>query len=83
LLLCRIGGRVKVKLVICATSSGVCFAPIATKSARATNAASAKSDISHCGILVAKAQAELSESELLRAMFDIGYFPPNTPRPVA
>jgi hypothetical protein len=43
----------------------------------------AKSDISHCGRLVAKAQAELSESELLRAMFDIGYFPPNTPRPVA
>jgi hypothetical protein len=29
--------------------------------------------------LVAKAQAVLSEAELLRAMFDIGYFPPNTP----
>jgi len=29
--------------------------------------------------LVAKAQAVLSESELLRAMFDVGYFPPNTP----
>jgi hypothetical protein len=25
------------------------------------------------------AQAVLSESELLRAMFDVGYFPPNTP----
>jgi hypothetical protein len=29
--------------------------------------------------VVAKAQAVLSESELLRAMFDVGYFPPNTP----
>jgi hypothetical protein len=29
---------------------------------------------------VAKAQVVLSEPELLRAMFDVGYFPPNTPR---
>ena len=29
--------------------------------------------------VVAKAQAILSEPELLRAMFDVGYFPPNTP----
>jgi hypothetical protein len=29
--------------------------------------------------VVAKAQAVLSEPELQRAMFDIGYFPPNTP----
>ena len=29
--------------------------------------------------VVAKAQAVLSESKLLRAMFDVGYFPPNTP----
>jgi hypothetical protein len=29
--------------------------------------------------VIAKAQAVLSESELLRAMFDVGYFPPNTP----
>ena len=29
--------------------------------------------------VVAKAQAVLSASELLRAMFDVGYFPPNTP----
>jgi hypothetical protein len=29
--------------------------------------------------VVAKAQAILSEAELLRAMFDVGYFPPNTP----
>jgi hypothetical protein len=29
--------------------------------------------------VVAKAQAALSEPELLRAMFDVGYFPPNTP----
>jgi hypothetical protein len=29
--------------------------------------------------VVAKAQAVLSEPELLRAMFDVGYFPPNTP----
>jgi hypothetical protein len=29
----------------------------------------------------ANAQAILTESELLRAMFDIGYFPPNTPPP--
>jgi hypothetical protein len=29
--------------------------------------------------VVAKAQAVLTESELLRAMFDVGYFPPNTP----
>jgi hypothetical protein len=29
--------------------------------------------------VVAKAQAVLSESELLRALFDVGYFPPNTP----
>jgi hypothetical protein len=29
--------------------------------------------------VVAKAQAVLSEYELLRAMFDVGYFPPNTP----
>jgi hypothetical protein len=25
------------------------------------------------------AKAVLSESELLRTMFDVGYFPPNTP----
>jgi hypothetical protein len=31
------------------------------------------------GDVIAKAQAVLSESELLRAMFDVGYFPPNTP----
>ena len=29
--------------------------------------------------VVAKAQAVLSEPELLRAMFNVGYFPPNTP----
>ena len=29
--------------------------------------------------VVAKAQAVLSEAKLLRAMFDVGYFPPNTP----
>jgi hypothetical protein len=29
--------------------------------------------------VVAKAQAVLSETELLRAMFVVGYFPPNTP----
>ena len=29
--------------------------------------------------VVAKARAVLSDSELLRAMFDIGYFLPNTP----
>ena len=29
--------------------------------------------------VVAKAQAVLSEPELLRAMFDVGYFPPNKP----
>jgi hypothetical protein len=29
--------------------------------------------------VVAKAQAVLSEPQLLRAMFDVGYFPPNTP----
>ena len=29
--------------------------------------------------VVAKAPAVLSESEMLRAMFDVGYFPPNTP----
>jgi hypothetical protein len=27
----------------------------------------------------AKAQAVLSEAALLRAMFDVGYFPPKTP----
>jgi hypothetical protein len=32
--------------------------------------------------VVAKAQAVLSEPELLRAMFDVGYFPPNTPPPI-
>jgi hypothetical protein len=26
-----------------------------------------------------EAQAVLSEAVLLRAMFDVGYFPPNTP----
>jgi putative heme degradation protein len=31
--------------------------------------------------VVAKAQAVLTESALLRAMFDVGYFPPNTPPP--
>jgi hypothetical protein len=31
--------------------------------------------------VVAKAEAVLSEAELLRAMFDVGYFPPNTPPP--
>jgi hypothetical protein len=30
-------------------------------------------------LVIAKAQAGLSESEMLRAMFDFGYFPPNTP----
>jgi hypothetical protein len=30
--------------------------------------------------VVAKAQAVLSEPELLWAMFDAGYFPPNTPQ---
>jgi hypothetical protein len=29
--------------------------------------------------VVAKAQAVLSEPELLRAMWNVGYFPPNTP----
>ena len=29
--------------------------------------------------VVAKAQAVLSEPELLRAMIDVGYLPPNTP----
>jgi hypothetical protein len=29
--------------------------------------------------VVAKAQAVLSEAELLRAMFDVGYFTPHTP----
>jgi hypothetical protein len=29
--------------------------------------------------VVAKAQAVLSEPELLRAMFDVGYFPSSTP----
>ena len=29
--------------------------------------------------VVAKAQAVLPEPELLQAMFDVGYFPPNTP----
>jgi hypothetical protein len=29
--------------------------------------------------VIAPAQAVLSEPELLRAMFDVGYFPPNTP----
>jgi hypothetical protein len=29
--------------------------------------------------VVTKAQAVLTEAELLRAMFDVGYFPPNTP----
>jgi hypothetical protein len=31
--------------------------------------------------VVAKAQDILTEPELLRAMFDVGYFPPNTPPP--
>jgi hypothetical protein len=30
-------------------------------------------------VKVAKAYAVMSEAELLRAMFDVGYFPPNTP----
>jgi hypothetical protein len=29
--------------------------------------------------VIAKAQAVLSEPDLLRAMFDVGYFPPNSP----
>jgi hypothetical protein len=29
--------------------------------------------------VLANAQAILSEPALLRAMFDVGYFPPNTP----
>jgi hypothetical protein len=29
--------------------------------------------------VITQAQAVLSESELLRPMFDVGYFPPNTP----
>jgi hypothetical protein len=29
--------------------------------------------------VVAEAQAILSEAELLLAMFDVGFFPPNTP----
>jgi hypothetical protein len=31
--------------------------------------------------VIAKARAVLSESELLWAMFNVGYFPPNTPLP--
>jgi hypothetical protein len=31
--------------------------------------------------VVAKAQAVRCEAELLRAMFDVGCFPPNTPPP--
>jgi hypothetical protein len=27
--------------------------------------------------VIAKAQAVMSKAELLRAMFDVGYFPPN------
>jgi hypothetical protein len=30
-------------------------------------------------LVVANTQAGLSEAELLRAMFDVGYLPPNTP----
>jgi hypothetical protein len=30
--------------------------------------------------VIAKVQAVLLESALLRAMFDVGYFPPNTPQ---
>jgi hypothetical protein len=30
-------------------------------------------------VVIAKAQAILSEPALQRAMFDVGYFPPNTP----
>ena len=33
--------------------------------------------------VVAKAQGVVFEPELLRAMFDVGYFPPNTPPPSA
>jgi hypothetical protein len=33
--------------------------------------------------VVSKAKAVLSEPELFRAMFDVGYFPPNTPPPVS
>jgi hypothetical protein len=29
--------------------------------------------------VVAKTQAVMSEPELLRAMFDVGYFPPKVP----
>jgi hypothetical protein len=29
--------------------------------------------------VVAKAQAVMTEPQLLRAMFDVGYFPPKTP----
>jgi hypothetical protein len=32
--------------------------------------------------VVARAQAVLSEAELLRAMFDVSYFPPSTPPPI-
>jgi hypothetical protein len=38
-----------------------------------SSAASTATDV------VAKAQAAVSGPELLRAMFDVGYFPPNTP----
>jgi hypothetical protein len=33
--------------------------------------------------VVEKADAILSENELLKAMFDVGYFPPNKPPPKA
>jgi hypothetical protein len=29
--------------------------------------------------MISEAQAMLSDSELLRATFNVGYFPPNTP----
>jgi hypothetical protein len=29
--------------------------------------------------MISEAQAILSDSELLRATFNVGYFPPNTP----
>jgi hypothetical protein len=40
-----------------------------------------KKAMRNCSVadVVAKAQAVLSEAELLRAMFDVGFFTPNTP----
>jgi hypothetical protein len=69
-----------------ALASSECVNPVLTICERVAEVPALLHDHIECGKhsaadVAAKAQTVLSESVLLRAMFDVGYFPPNTPPP--